>query len=250
VIGDRQAHSGRDCPVTWRRRRTGPDRLIGPAEAGATVAGRLITGLPGRQAPGSGHDPNGGEARQVPQDADVTQALLALSAGDRAALDGLLPVIYGRLREQANRALRRERPDHTLSPTALVHEAYLKLVRLERVVWQDRAHFFGACANEMRRILVDHARQRRADKRGAGAEHVSLENALEAAQARPAELVALDEALERLRELDERQVRIVECRFFAGMSVEETAEALDISPATVKRDWTLARAWLNRELSG
>jgi RNA polymerase sigma factor (TIGR02999 family) len=180
---------------------------------------------------------------------DVTQALLALSAGDRAALDGLLPVIYAKLREQANRALRHERPDHTLTPTALVHEAYLKLVRLERVVWHDRAHFFGACANEMRRILVSHARQRRAGKRGAGAEHVPLDNALHAALTRPDELVALDEALEQLRTIDERQVRTVECRFFAGMSVEETAAALDISPATVKRDWVLARAWLNRELS-
>ncbi len=180
---------------------------------------------------------------------DVTQALLALSAGDRAALDGLLPVIYGQLREQANRALRHERPDHTLSATALVHEAYLKLVRLERVVWQDRAHFFGACANEMRRILVSHARQRRAGKRGGGAAHLPLDNALNAAQTRPGELVALDEALERLRTIDARQERIVECRFFAGMSVEETAAALDISPATVKRDWSLARAWLNRELS-
>ena len=180
---------------------------------------------------------------------DVTQALLAMSAGDRAALDGLLPAIYAQLREQANRALRHERPDHTLSPTALVHEAYLKLVRLERVVWQDRAHFFGACANEMRRILVSHARQRRAGKRGAGAPHLPLDNALNAAQARPDELVALDEALEQLRTFDERQVRVVECRFFAGMSVEETAAALGVSPATVKRDWTMARAWLNRELS-
>jgi len=179
----------------------------------------------------------------------VTQALLALSAGDRQALDGLLPRIYGQLREQAGRALRRERPDHTLSTTALVHEAYLRLVRLDRVAWRDRAHFFGACANEMRRILVDHARQRRAEKRGAGAEHVPLENALEAAQHRPGELVALDEALERLKGIDQRQVQIVECRFFAGMSVEETAEALGASPATVRRDWTLARAWLNRELS-
>jgi RNA polymerase sigma factor (TIGR02999 family) len=180
---------------------------------------------------------------------DVTQALLALSAGDRAALDGLLPAIYSELRQQANRALRRERPDHTLSPTALVHEAYLKLIRLDRVVWQDRAHFFGACANEMRRILVSHARHRLAGKRGAGAKHVSLDNALAAAQTRPAEVLALDEALERLRAIDERQVLIVECRFFAGMSVEDTGAALGISPATVKRDWTLARAWLNRELS-
>ena len=182
-------------------------------------------------------------------DPDVTQALLALSAGDRAALDDLMPVIYAQLREQANRALRHERPDHTLTPTGLVHEAYLKLVRLERVVWHDRAHFFGACANEMRRILVSHARHRGAGKRGGGAEHVSLDNALDAAMTRPGELVALDEALERLAAIDERQVRIVECRFFAGMSVEETATALDISPATVKRDWSLARAWLNRELS-
>lgn len=180
---------------------------------------------------------------------DVTQALLALSAGDRGALDELLPVIYAELRAQADRALRHERPDHTLSPTALVHEAYLKLVRLERVVWHDRAHFFGACANEMRRILVSYARRRQAGKRGAGVEHVSLDNALDAAQTRPGELVALDEALERLGAIDERQVRIVECRFFAGMGIEETAAALGISPATVKRDWTLARAWLNRELS-
>jgi RNA polymerase sigma factor (TIGR02999 family) len=180
---------------------------------------------------------------------DVTQALLAHSAGDRSALDRLLPLIYGELRGQAQRALRHERPDHTLSPTALVNEAYLKLVRLDRVVWQDRAHFFGACANEMRRILVSYARQRRAGKRGSGAEHVSLENALEAAANRPDELVELDEALERLRAKDERLVRIVECRFFAGMSVEETATALGISPATVKRDWAAARAWLNRELS-
>lgn len=180
---------------------------------------------------------------------DVTQALHQLSAGDRSALDGLLPLIYEQLRDQAGRALRRERPDHTLTPTALVHEAYLKLVRLERVAWQNRAHFFGACANEMRRILVSHARRRGAEKRGAGAEHIPLENALDAAHTRPAELVALDEALERLARLDARQVRIIECRFFAGMSVEDTAEALGISPATVKRDWTAARAWLNRELS-
>jgi len=180
---------------------------------------------------------------------EVTQALLALSGGDRAALDSLLPMIYDQLRAQAQRALRAERPDHTLSPTALVHEAYLKLVRLDRVEWRDRAHFFGACANEMRRILVSYARTRKAGKRGAGAEHVPLDNAAVAAYDRPADLVALDEALERLSEMDPRQVRIIECRFFAGMSVEETAEALGISPATVKRDWTAARAWLNRELS-
>jgi RNA polymerase sigma factor (TIGR02999 family) len=182
-------------------------------------------------------------------DQDVTRALLALSKGERSALDGLLPLIYDQLRAQAQRALRAERPDHTLSPTALVHEAYLKLVRLDRVEWRDRAHFFGACANEMRRILVSYARNRKATKRGAGAEHVPLENAAVAAWERPADLVALDDALDRLADMDPRQVRIIECRFFAGMSVEETAEALGISAATVKRDWTAARAWLNRELS-
>ena len=181
---------------------------------------------------------------------DVTQALRALSGGNREALDGLLPLIYDQLRDQARRALLNERPNHTLSPTALVHEAYLKLVKLERVEWRDRAHFFGACASEMRRILVSYARQRKADKRGAGAEHIPLENAALAAHDRPAELIALDEALERLRKLDERQVRIVECRFFGGMTIKQTALALGLSTATVNRGWTMAQSWLHRELGG
>lgn len=180
---------------------------------------------------------------------DVTQALNRLSAGDSTALDRVLPMVYDQLRGIARRELRRERPDHTLSATALVHETYLKLVQLERVSWQGRAHFFAACANEMRRILISYARMKKADKRGAGAEHVPLDNAFAAATERPAELVALDEALTRLAVLDERQARVVEYRFFAGMDVNETAEALGVSPATVKRDWTAARAWLNRELS-
>ena len=180
---------------------------------------------------------------------DVTQALNRLSAGDAQALDRVLPMVYDQLRGIAQRELRRERPDHTLSATALVHETYLKLVQLERVSWQGRAHFFAACANEMRRILISYARMKKADKRGAGAEHVPLDNAFAAATERPAELVALDEALTRLAALDERQAKVVECRFFAGMDVNETAEALGISPATVKRDWTAARAWLKRELS-
>jgi RNA polymerase sigma factor (TIGR02999 family) len=180
---------------------------------------------------------------------DVTQALLALSAGDRAALDRVLPLVYDHLRSLARRELRRERPDHTLTPTALVHEAYLKLVQLDRVSWQGRAHFFGACATEMRRILISYARMRKAEKRGGGSDPVPLENVVLAAQTRPGDVVELDEALTRLEALSERQARVVECRFFAGMGVEETAEAVGVSPATVKREWTAARAWLNRELS-
>ena len=180
---------------------------------------------------------------------DITQALADLTAGDPEALDRLLPVVYEQLRDIARREMRRERPDHTLDATALVHEAYLKLVELERINWESRAHFFGAAARAMRRILISYARMKKADKRGAGAEHVSLDDAIVLARNRPDRLLALDEALERLAERDERQARVVECRYFAGMSVEETGTALGISPATVKRDWTLARAWLNRELS-
>jgi RNA polymerase sigma factor (TIGR02999 family) len=181
--------------------------------------------------------------------ADVTQALLDLSSGDRSALDRLLPVIYDHLHRLAERELRRERADHTLSPTALVHEAYLKLVQLDRISWQGRNHFFGACSQVMRRILISYARMKRAGKRGGGAaEMVTLENAMVAAVERPDDLIALDEALARLALLNERQARVIECRFFGGMDVEQTADALGISPATVKRDWVTARAWLNREL--
>jgi RNA polymerase sigma factor (TIGR02999 family) len=180
---------------------------------------------------------------------DVTQVLIELGQGDRAALDRLLPLVYDELRRLAEGQLRRERVGHTLSPTALVHEAYLKLVQLDRIDWKGRAHFFGACAHSMRRILISYARMKKANKRGAGKEHVPIENVVLAAQEQPAEVVALDEALTKLEQLSERQARIVECRFFAGMGVEETAAALDVSPATVKRDWTTARAFLNRELS-
>lgn len=178
----------------------------------------------------------------------VTQALVALSDGDRSALDRLLPMVYADLRGMAERELRRERPGHTLTPTALVHEAYLKLVQLDRINWRGRAHFFGACAQAMRRILISYARIKTTDKRGAGSEHVPIDDVMVAAQTRPGDLVALDEALTKLEMMSERQARIVECRFFAGMGVEETAEALGISPATVKREWTAARAWLNKEL--
>lgn len=179
----------------------------------------------------------------------MTQALIELGGGNREALDRLLPLVYDHMRGLAQRELRRERLDHTLSPTALVHEAYLKLVQLDRIDWRGRAHFFGACAGAMRRILISHARMKKAGKRGDGAAHVPVDNVLVAAEERPDDLLALDEALARLGELSERQAQVVEYRFFAGMGVEDTASALGISPATVKREWTAARAWLNRELS-
>lgn len=180
---------------------------------------------------------------------DITQALADLTGGDREALDRLLPVVYDHLRAIAQRELRRERPDHTLNATALVHEAYLRLVQLDRIDWEGRAHFFGAAARAMRRILISYARMKKADKRGSGAAHLNLDDVVVVARERPDRLLALDEALERLSEIDDRQASIVECRYFAGMTVEETGAALGISPATVKRDWTLARAWLNRELA-
>lgn len=185
----------------------------------------------------------------VPGIEDVTRALTELAQGDAHALDRLFPLVYDQLRDMARLALRHERRDHTLSATALVHEAYLKLVRLDRIDWRGRAHFFGVCAPLMRRILISHARARNADKRGGGAEQTTLDDALVAAEARPAELVALDEALTRLEAMSPRQARVVECRYFAGMDIEETAVALGVSPATVKREWTVARAWLNREMS-
>ena len=184
-------------------------------------------------------------------DADVTRLLLDLSGGDRAAMDRLLPVIYGELRRIAHERLRRERDDHTLSTTELVHEAYLRLVDVTRVQWRDRAHFYAAAAGVMRRLLVDWARARRAEKRGGSADPISLDGMAgegPAAPVRPEELLALDEALDRLRVRSERQARVVECRYFAGLSIEETAEALGVSPTTVKDDWRLARTWLYREL--
>jgi RNA polymerase sigma-70 factor (ECF subfamily) len=182
-------------------------------------------------------------------DLDITLALERFSSGHREALDGLLPALYDHLRRMAGRELRRERTGHTLSPTALVHEAYLKLVQLDRISWQGRAHFFGVCAQVMRRILISHARNRKADKRGAGMVHASLDDVAVAALERPEALLALDEALDRLARMDPRQAKVVECRYFAGMEIEDVAEVVGASPATVKRDWTAARAWLNRELA-
>ncbi len=187
-------------------------------------------------------------APQDPQAADVTRALVALSAGDSAAMDRLLPLVYDHLRRVAERELRRERVGHTLSPTALVHEAYLKLVQLDRITWEGRSHFFGAAASAMRRILISYARMHKAEKRGSGAERVPIEDVVVAARERPADLLALDEALTRLAAAHPRQAQVVELRFFAGMEIEAVADALGVSAPTIKRDWTAARAWLNREL--
>ena len=182
---------------------------------------------------------------------DVTQLLANWSKGDRSALEQLTPLVYDELRRLAARYLRRERPGQTLQSTELVHEAYLRLIDQRSVQWQNRAHFFGIAAQMIRRILVDHARSRQARKRGGTAYRVTLDEAIAAApEQRDLDLVALDEALNQLSLIDPQQGRIVEMRFFGGLSIEETAEALRISPATVKRDWTMARAWLFRELSG
>jgi RNA polymerase sigma factor (TIGR02999 family) len=181
---------------------------------------------------------------------NVTELLVAWGQGDRAALDALMPVVYAELRRIARGYLARERRDHTLQTTALVHEAYLKLVDQRRVQWQSRAHFFGVAAQMMRRILVDHARARLAGKRGAGAETIALEVAPELSAKARVDLLGLDEALDRLTRLDARQGRLVELRFFGGLSIEEAAEVLDISPATISREWVMAKAWLYKEMGG
>jgi RNA polymerase sigma factor (TIGR02999 family) len=182
--------------------------------------------------------------------ADVTGLLVNWSNGDQQALEHLMPLVYGELRRLAQAYLRRERSDHTLQSTALVHEAFLRLVNQRNVHWKNRAHFFGIAAQIIRRILVDHARAHQAGKRGAGAFKLSLDEALGVPEKQELDLdlVALDDALERLTALDSQQGRIVELRFFAGLSIEETAEVLGISPATVKREWSTARAWLYRDL--
>ncbi len=163
-------------------------------------------------------------------------------------LEALFPRVYDELRAMAHRHLRGERTQHTLGTTGLVHEAYLKLAALDRIRWMNQSHVLGMAARAMRRILIDYAVARRADKRGGGVEPATLDDALVMAGSRSEELIALDEALQRLQQVDERLARVVECRFFGGMSIEETAEAVGTSPATVKRDWTVARAWLNRAL--
>lgn len=182
-----------------------------------------------------------------PPKGEVTSLLQHWSGGDRQALERLMPLVYGELRRVAGAYLKAERPDHTLQPTALVHEAYLRLIDQKRVVWQNRAHFFGIAAQMMRRILVDHARRRQASKRDAERLRI-LSGAGEASAENAPDLLALDSALQGLQRLDPRQARIVELRFFAGLTVEETAEVANVSPATVKREWRTARAWLRREI--
>ena len=180
--------------------------------------------------------------------ANITQLLTDWGKGDRAALDRLVPIVHRELRQLARRELRRERPQHTLQPTALVNELFLRLVKQHHAVWQNRAQFFGVAAQLMRRILVDFARARHNLKRGGAAQRVSLDEALLVPQEPDPDLIALDEALNALAVLDPRQARAVELRFFGGLSVEETAEVLQISPETVHRDWRVAKAWLLREL--
>lgn len=180
---------------------------------------------------------------------DVTSLLADWRSGDKEALDRLLPLVYGELRRLAEAYLRRERPGHTLQPTALVNEAYLRLVGQQQVEWQSRAHFFGIAAQMMRRILVDHARAQNAGKRGGGLQRVTLDSSFDAEERREVDLLALDEALESLSKLDPRQSRIVELRFFVGLTLEETAEVIGVAPITVRREWNLAKAWLYREMS-
>ena len=180
---------------------------------------------------------------------NVTQLLLDWNKGDRAALDDLLPMVYGELRRLAQSYLSRERRDHTLQATALVHEAYLRLVDQRNVTWQNRAHFFGIAAQMMRRILVNHAEAHNAAKRGGGAQKLSLDEAISFAENHEVDLIALDDALKRLEAIDGQQSRIVEMRFFGGLTIEETAEALAVSAATVERDWRMAKAFLRRDLN-
>jgi RNA polymerase sigma factor (TIGR02999 family) len=179
---------------------------------------------------------------------EVSTLLRAWSGGDQSALDRLTPIVYDGLRRLARRYMRRERPGHSLQTTALVNEAYMRLVDYDRMQWQDRAHFFAVAAQVMRRILVEHARRHNL-KRGGGLQHVSLEEAAVVGGYRPADLVALDDAMNALARIDARKAQVVEMRFFGGLSVGETAEVLKVSSVTVKRDWSTAKLWLYRELA-
>ena len=194
---------------------------------------------------------NGSNIPMMTNDQDVTGLLRAWRAGDAAAGERLLPIVYAELHRRAAAAMRREDAGHTLQPTALVNEAYMRLVGQRQAEWQNRSQFYGIAAQLMRRILIDHAREHLAAKRGGGAKQVTLSGVEAVADSDDAvEVLALHDALEKLAVLDERQARIVELRYFAGLSVEEAAAALEISPATVKREWATARAWLKRELAG
>ena len=180
---------------------------------------------------------------------EVTELLLSWRQGDAAALDRLIPVVYDELRRVARRRLRGEPPGHALQSTALVHEVYLRLVDVNRMTLQNRTHFFAVAATLMRQILVDHARRQQADKRGGRATMVSLDGVLPLVQSSSVDMLALDQALSALSSIDDRQCRVVELRFFAGLTIAEAAEALGVSSATVEREWALAKAWLYRQLS-
>ena len=180
---------------------------------------------------------------------EVTQLLASWGNGDQAARDRLMSVVYEELHRLARRYMRRESPNHTLQTSALLNEAFLRLVDQKNVKWQNRAHFYGIAAQMMRRILVDYARKRTYSKRGGGVRPLSLDEGSIVSDARSAEVVAVHEALEELAKFDARKGQIVELRFFGGLSIEETAEILGVSPGTVMRDWTLAKAWLHKELS-
>lgn len=184
-----------------------------------------------------------------PSSKSVTQLLIEWRAGDETALDKLIPIVYEELRRLAHYYMRRERPDHTLQTSALINEAYIRLVDHKGMRWQNRAHFYGVAAQAMRRVLVDHARSRGYAKRGGGAQRVELDEATSVAQKQADDLIALDDALTGLATLDPRKSKIVELRYFGGMSVEETAEALGVSAVTILRDWKTAKAWLLRAIS-
>ena len=186
----------------------------------------------------------------TPSPHEITQLLVDWSNGNQAALDKLYPLVYDELRRMARRYMSRERKDHTLQTTALINEAYLRLVEQRNVHWENRAHFFGISAQIMRRILIDHARRYHYSKRGGGAHKISLDEAAVVAKGRATELLSLDEALNSLAEIDPRRSRVVELRFFGGLDNDEIAAVLKISPNTVTRDWNMARAWLYQELSG
>ena len=180
---------------------------------------------------------------------EITQLLKDWSEGNQTALDKLMPLVYDELRRQASRYLRNERQGHTLQTTALIHEAYLKLIGINQIEWQNRNHFFAIASTAMRRILVDYARERKRDKRGGVAENLPLDEGLQiSANEKSVDLIALDEALSRLAKLDERQTKVVELKYFSGLSIDEIAEVLGIANSTVRLDWNLAKAWLKQEI--
>jgi RNA polymerase sigma factor (TIGR02999 family) len=251
-VADSHLHSGRRR--SGRSRLTGGGSLSAPGIARMRPCPCLTRGrrihtltLEGRQY-GRPSPPDG--SGLMTEVSDVTQLLRSYSAGRTGALDQLIPILYDELRRIAHGLLRDERSGHTLNTTALVHEAYLKLVNVHAVEWHDRAHFLSVVARVMRRVLVDYARARRREKRGGGAISLPLNDVASIPLPPFDDLLDLEDALCRLEALGERQCRVVECRCFAGLTVDETAVALNTSPATVKRDWEFSRAWLNRALDG